>query len=289
MTALTGSSHRSTVSGAGLGLRRELVEPLLQCTADAEAGIGFLEIAPENWMELGGRLQQQFRGLTERFRFVTHGLSLSIGGPAELDIDFLRRVKRFLDAHGIADYTEHLSWCADESHLYDLLPIPFTNDAVRHVAERVRIAQDILERRIALENASFYLMPPVEMSELDFICNVLQEADCDLLLDVNNIVVNACNHGYDARAFLAQLPLLRIRYVHIAGHLVVNENLRIDTHGADVGDAAWDLLDRLYQLAGPLPTLLERDFNIPPLDILQQEIARIRQIQQAATMMAEAG
>jgi len=289
MAALTGSSHRSTVSGAGLGLRRELVEPLLQCTADAEAGIGFLEIAPENWMELGGRLRQQFRGLTERFRFVAHGLSLSIGGPAELDIDFLRRVKKFLDTHGIADYTEHLSWCADESHLYDLLPIPFTIDAVRHVAARVRVAQDILERRIALENASFYLMPPAEMSELDFICNVLQEADCDLLLDVNNIVVNACNHGYDARAFLAQLPLRRIRYVHIAGHLVVNENLRIDTHGADVGDAAWDLLDRLYQLAGALPTLLERDFNIPPLDILQQEIARIRQIQQAAAMMAEAG
>lgn len=267
------------VRGAGLGLRRALLGPLADVSSDS-GGIGFLEVAPENWMGIGGRLGRQFRAFTERFDFVTHGLSLSIGSPAPLDEGFVRDLKRFLDLHGIADYTEHLTFCSDDGHLYDLMPIPFTEEAVEYVATRVRRVQDILERRIALENASYYAAPAQQMSELDFVRAVIERADCDLLLDVNNIWVNSINHRYDPIAFLDGLPLERVRYVHIAGHYVEDEDLRVDTHGANVIDPVWGLLDHAYaRLGAPVPTLLERDFNIPPLPALLGELGRIRQIQ----------
>ncbi len=270
----------TVVSGAGLGLRRELLKPLAETRSDARSGIGFLEVAPENWLQIGGRLGKSFRAFTERFPFVCHGLSLSIGGPAPLDVPFLRRIKQFLDTHGIADYTEHLTWTADEGQFYDLLPIPFTEEAVRHVAARVRQAQDILERRIALENASYYAPLSTQLDEASFIRAVLTEADCDLLLDVNNVYVNSVNHQYDALAFLDQLPLERVRYLHIAGHYPESPTLMIDTHGAPVIDPVWSLLDAVYARLGPVPTLLERDFNLPTLPILLDEVAQIRLRQQ---------
>ena len=266
------------VRGAGLGLRRALLGPLANHEGSPE-GVGFLEVAPENWMGLGGKLGRQFRSFTERFKFVTHGLSLSIGSPAPLDEDFVRGLKAFLDQHGIADYTEHLTWCSDEGHLYDLMPIPFTEEAVEHVARRVRRVQDILERRIALENASYYAAPGQQMSEIDFVRAVIERAGCDLLLDVNNLWVNSINHGYDPDAFLDRLPLERVRYVHVAGHYVEAEDLRVDTHGSDVIDPVWALLERTYARLGPVPTLLERDFNIPPLPDLMRELGRVRELQ----------
>lgn len=264
------------IQGAGLGLRRELFEPL----ADSRAGdIGFLEVAPENWMGRGGKHARALRSFTERFPFVTHGLSLSIGSPAPLDEDFVRRLKKFLDLHRIADYTEHLTYCSDDGHLYDLMPIPFTEEAVEYVAARVRRVQDILERRIALENASYYAAPAQEMSEIAFIRAVIERADCDLLLDVNNIWVNSINHRYNPLAFLDALPGARVRYIHVAGHYEEAEDLRVDTHAANVIDPVWQLLDRAYARFGVQPTLLERDFNIPPLPELMQEIQHIRRIQ----------
>ncbi|MGQ0621775.1 MAG: HvfB family MNIO-type RiPP peptide maturase [Panacagrimonas sp.] len=269
-------NSQAAVSGAGLGLRRELMAPL----AEARAGdIGFLEIAPENWIGRGGKTAKSLRSFTERFPFVTHGLSLSIGSPAPLDEDFVRSVKQFLDLHGIRDYTEHLTYCSDDGHLYDLMPIPFTGEAVEYVAARVRRVQDILERRIALENASYYAAPGQEMQEIEFIRAVIERADCDLLLDVNNIWVNSINHRYDAEAFLDALPGERVRYIHVAGHYVEAEDLRVDTHAANVIDPVWTLLDRAYARFGVQPTLLERDFNIPPLAELMQEIHHIRSIQ----------
>ncbi len=270
----------TAVRGAGLGLRRALLGPL----ADQSPGeIGFLEATPENWMNIGGRYGRAFREYTERFPFVTHGLSLSIGSPAPLDEDFLYRLKAFLDLHGIADYTEHLTYCSDDGHLYDLMPIPFTEEAVDYVAARVRRVQDILQRRIALENASFYVALGdsigSRMSELDFIRAVLERADCDLLLDVNNIYVNSINHRYDPAKFLDGLPADRVRYIHVAGHYDEAEDLRVDTHGADVIDPVWALLERAYERIGPVPTLLERDFNIPPLPELMQEIRHINTLQ----------
>ena len=269
----------SALSGAGLGLRRGLLGPL---EARGTDDFDFLEIAPENWMGVGGRFGRRFRALTERRPVVAHGLSLSIGGPAPLDRTFLSRLRVFLDEHGIEDYTEHLSACGDHGQLYDLMPVPFTEEAVRWVAERVRLVQDQLERRIALENVSYYAAPGAELTELEFVCAVLEEADCDLLLDVNNIVVNAVNHGYDPRAFLAGLPGERTRYLHVAGHYDEAPDLKIDTHGAAVPDPVWSLLDDAYDLFGVRPTLVERDFNFPPLEELVAEVGRIREVQAAA-------
>src|ERR1700712_2287912 len=155
-------------------------------------------MAPEKWINVGGKLRKTFRAYTERHPFVCHGLSLSLGGPAPLDETLLHKIRRLLDEHGIAHYSEHLSYCSDDGHLYDLLPIPFTDEAVRHTAQRIRRVQDLLGRRIAVENVSYYLAPERAMDELAFTNAVLAEADCDLLLDVNNVYVNACNHGYDA-------------------------------------------------------------------------------------------
>ncbi len=266
------------IYGAGLGLRRELIPAL---KVQVPSAIDFFEIAPENWIDLGGALGRDLRHFTERFPIVCHGLSLSLGGPAPLDELFLKRIKMFLDQHKIALFTEHLSYCSDDGHLYDLLPIPFTQEAVHYVAARIRRAQDILERQIAVENASYYVASPVaDMSELEFVSAVLEEADCLLHLDVNNIYVNSVNHKYDPVEFLRALPGERITYIHTAGHYKEAEDLIVDTHGADVIDPVWDLLEETYRTFGVFPTLLERDFNIPPLQDLVKEVEYIAQLQQ---------
>jgi uncharacterized protein (UPF0276 family) len=241
--------------------------------------VDFFEVAPENWIGVGGKLGKDFNWFTERYPFVAHGLSLSIGSPAPLDETFLFRVKRFLDEHAIRYYTEHLSYCSDDGHLYDLLPIPFTEEAVHYVAARIRRVQDILERRIAMENVSYYAAPGKEMDEIDFINAVLSEADCDLLLDVNNIYVNGINHRYDAEQFLKALPAGRVVYFHMAGHYDEADDLKVDTHGAPVIDPVWDLLETAYEHFGVVPTLLERDFNIPPLPELLSEVSHIKTLQ----------
>lgn len=264
-------------ASVGLGFRRELIPALKTGVPDA---IDFFEIAPENWIDLGGILGRDLCVFTERYPFVCHGLSLSIGSPAPLDEVLLKKVRRFLDRHQIRFYTEHLSYCSDDGHLYDLLPIPFTEEAVKYVAARVRSVQNILERRIALENASFYVQAPIaELSEADFIRAVLVEADCDLHLDVNNVYVNSINHAYDPIEFIRAMPTERIVYMHMAGHYNEAENLIIDTHGADVIDPVWSLLEQTYHIHGVAPTLLERDFNIPPLHELVREVERIGLIQ----------
>ncbi len=270
------SRSRYPVHGAGLGLRRAFIAAAAE---QSPPDVDFWEVAPENWIGVGGRWGRLLRAMTERHRFVSHGLSLSIGGPSPLDETFIHGVKDFLDVHGIRSYTEHLSYCSDDGQLYDLMPIPFTEEAVRHVASRVQRVQDILERRIALENVSYYAAPGQEMREIDFINAVLSEADCDLLLDVNNIHVNSINHGYDPIEFLEALPAERVVYCHIAGHYVESSDLRVDTHGADVIDPVWDLLEHAYRRFGVFPTLLERDFNIPPLTTLAREVAHIAALQ----------
>lgn len=269
----------TVLSGAGLGLRREMLADVLAGTPQQ---IDFFEVAPENWLPFGGKLQKQFRSLTEQHRFVCHGLSLSIGSPDPLDVVFVQQVKQFLRQHNISLYSEHLSYCSGGGHLYDLMPIPFTEEAVQYVASRVRQVQDILEQPLVLENVSYYAAPGQQLSERDFTLAVLQEADCQLLLDVNNIYVNSVNHGYDAQAFLRAMPTERIAYYHIAGHYQEATDLLIDTHGAAVIDPVWQLLTQAYQLHGVKPTLLERDFNIPSLDVLCQELDHIKALQRSA-------
>jgi uncharacterized protein (UPF0276 family) len=261
---------------AGLGLRRAFIEELHR---QPPATVDFYEIAPENWMHVGGKAGRLFRELTERFPFVCHGLCLSVGGPAPLDTAFLRELKAFMAEHGIALYSEHLSYCGDQTgHLYDLMPLPFTEEAVHYTAGRIRQVQDVLGQRIAMENISYYVAPGPAMSESEFLNAVLAEADCDLLLDVNNIYVNSVNHGYDPLAFLRAMPGERIVYLHMAGHYVEAEDFIVDTHGAAIVDPVWDLLGHTYQAFGVQPTLLERDFNIPPLAVLLDEVADIRRL-----------
>ncbi len=266
---------------AGLGFRRELIPALQQ---EVPSAVQFFEVAPENWAGMGGRAGRALRAFTERFPFVCHGLSLSLGGPGPLDEILLRRTKGFMCEHGISLFTEHLSWCADDSHLYELLPIPLTEEAVRYTAERIARAQDILGMRIGVENASTYIAPPgAEMTEPEFVRAVVEQADCLLHLDVNNIYVNSQNFGFDPHAYLEQLPLERTCYVHVAGHYVEDDGLHIDTHGSEVSDPVWQLLQAAYQRMGrPVPTCLERDFNIPDLPTLAQEVAHIARLQQAA-------
>lgn len=238
-----------------------------------------MEVAPENWLGVGGKYGKLFRDFTESYPFVGHGLSLSIGSPAPLDEAFLHKLKCFLREHNIRLYSEHLSYCSDDGHLYDLMPIPFTEEALKYVVARIRRVQDILEQPIALENVSYYAAPGKEMEEIDFLNGVLEEADCQLLLDVNNIYVNSINHDYDAEQFLMALPADRIAYLHVAGHYNDAEDLIVDTHGADVIDPVWDLLETTYQHFGVIPTLLERDFNIPPVPELLGEIDKIANLQ----------
>lgn len=271
----------SPASWAGLGFRRELIGALQQ---SVPAAIGFFEVAPENWAGMGGRAGRDLRRFTERYPFVCHGLSLSLGGPGPLDDILLRRTRDFMREHGISLFTEHLSWCADDSHLYELLPIPQTEAAVRYTAERIARAQDILGMRIGVENASTYIAPPgAEMTEPEFVRAVVAQADCLLHLDVNNLYVNSCNFGFDPHAYLQQLPLERTCYVHVAGHYVEDDGLLIDTHGSDVIDPVWQLLQAAYKRIGhPVLTCLERDFNIPDLQTLTQEVAHIAHLQEEA-------
>ena len=252
--------------------------------ADPPDDIDFMEVAPENWINVGGKLGEKFRFFTERYPFLIHGLSLSIGSPAPLNVSLLRDIKAFMDEHDIGFYSEHLSYCGDDGQLYDLMPIPFTDDAVRYVADRIRQAQDILERRMAIENVSYYAPTDSSLDEIDFVRAVLVEADCDLLLDINNIVVNSINHKYDAKEFMLAMPKERISYFHQAGHYVEAPDLRVDTHGAAVSEAAWQLLADAYAYFGPVPTLLERDFNFPPIEDLLTEVRRIRTMQEESAI-----
>jgi uncharacterized protein (UPF0276 family) len=267
-----------TSTTAGLGLRRGLLPSLLAMDSGA---VDFLELAPDNWIGMGGQLGEQLAQLSSRFPLTAHGLSLSLGGSAPLDLELLRRTRAFNDRFDVALYSEHLSYTADDGQLYDLMPIPFTEEAVHHVAARIRQVQDVLGRRIAVENVSYYAAPYQALSEVDFVRAVLAEADTDLLLDVNNVYVNAINHGYDAEAFIARLPGDRIVSYHIAGHFDEDVDLKIDTHGAPVKADVWQLLESAYRRFGVRPTLLERDFNFPPITELLEETGRIRRTQLA--------
>ena len=255
------------IYGAGLGFRREMLKELLP-TLPSE--VDFWEVAPENWIPLGGRYQEQFQQASSQAPFTTHGLSLSIGSSDKLDVEFVKTVKRFLDANNIDLYSEHM---------YDLMPIPFTEDAINLVVSRIIQVQDIIERPLVLENVSYYIAPGQEMDELEFTSSILKESGCQMLLDVNNVYVNSINHKYDAKTFIKDLPSDKIVYGHIAGHYDEAEDLKVDTHGADVIEPVWELLEYAYLTHGVFPTLLERDFNIPPLSALLTEVKKIKQIQ----------
>jgi len=261
----------------GIGFRKDFATDFLESTVLKP---DFIEVAPENWIGIGGFWKKKLKQALEKYPLYTHGLSLSIGSPDELDFELLKGVKKFLADTNAKVYSEHLSYSkCDNAHLYDLLPIPFTHDAVKHIAKRIQTVQDFLERKIAIEIVSYYSPVAAEMSEIEFINAVLREADCDLLLDVNNIYVNGFNHCYDPCAFIDQLPLERVAYIHMARHEQVSDTLIIDTHGEAIIDPVYNLFEyTMQQINRDVAVLLERDFNIPQLTELQEEIDRLQHI-----------
>ncbi len=260
----------------GIGFRKDFAEEFLSSDILDPA---FVELAPENWMGIGGYWKKIIKQLSEKHSITSHGLSLSIGSPEPLDWDFLINVKAFIKEYDIQIYSEHLSFSkCDNAHLYDLLPIPFREDTIKHVANRIKEVQDFLEMKIAIENVSYYTPVAAEMSELEFINTIINEADCNLLLDVNNVFVNAFNHQYNAKEFIKGLPLDKVSYIHMAGHEQVEPDLIIDTHGEDIIPPVFDLFDYTTQRVQPVPVLLERDFNIPALHHMQSEINELEKI-----------
>ncbi|WP_417665479.1 DUF692 domain-containing protein [Pseudidiomarina sp.] len=258
----------------GLGLRREFLQDVLQQTP----AVDFWELAPENWLDRGYEATYQLDRIREQYPISCHGLSLSIGSPDPLDEQFVLRVKAFLDRFKIERYSEHLSYCSAQGHLYDLLPIPFSEDAADYVAGRVRRVQELIERPLVLENVSYYTPAATDITELEFINQVLDKSGCELLLDVNNVFVNSVNHAYDPHEFIRGLPTERITYGHIAGHYEEAPDLLIDTHGADIRPEVYDLMKYAYQQHGEFPMLLERDFNVPPLATLLEEVDAVKAV-----------
>ncbi|GAA0298859.1 DUF692 domain-containing protein [Psychrosphaera haliotis] len=274
------------ISGVGLGYRREMVDLKDEILA---SNVDYIEVAPENWMRMNERYQAPLKELVQHTPLSTHGLSLSLGSPDKLDVEFVKQVKRFLKDFNVSCYSEHLSYCSSGGHVYDLMPIPFTQEAVLHVANRIKKVQDILEQRIAIENVSYYLQTMNDLTEVEFTKAVLEEAQCDLLLDVNNVYVNSINQGYNAKEFISAMPTERIAYGHIAGHYDEAKDLKVDTHGSPVIDDVWELLDFAYQEHGVFPTLLERDFNIPDMSELNVEIDKIHSFQKSYTKKKQEG
>lgn len=260
----------------GLGYRRDFADEFLSGSTITP---DFVEFAPENWIGIGGYWKKQLDKIADRYPIVCHGLSLSIGSPDPLDFEFLKQLKIFLDRYDVKIYSEHLSYAkCDNAHLYDLLPIPFREDAVNHIVERIKIVQDYLKRPFVMENVSYYTPVAAEMKEQEFISSILNKSGCKLLLDVNNVYVNAFNHQYDTKEFINSIPLDKVAYIHMAGHHKVADDLIIDTHGEAIIDPVFELFDYTIEKIKPVPVLLERDFNIPEMPELQNELNRLKAI-----------
>jgi len=260
----------------GLGYRRDFAGEFLEGTSIKP---DFVEFAPENWMNIGGYWKKQINQIAEKYPILCHGLSLSIGSPDPLDFDFLKKLKTFLIEYKVKIYSEHLSFAkCDNAHLYDLLPVPFREDAAKHVVQKIKQVQDYLERPFVLENVSYYTPVAAQMTEGEFINTIVKESGCQLLLDINNVYVNGFNHKYDPYSFIEELPLDRVAYIHMAGHEQVEPDLIIDTHGEAIIDPVYDLFEWAIKKIKPVPVLLERDFNIPEMKELNDELNRLRSI-----------
>lgn len=272
------------VGGVGLGLRWELLDELLERDADLD----FVEVSPENYIGRGGYWDAALDRAAARWPVVTHGLTMSLGGTDPLREGYLRDLRAFLDRTESPWHSDHLCFSARGGVvLHELLPIAFKQSEVTRIAERIKRAQDAIARPLAVENVTFYMLPGrCEMSEAEFVAAVCDAADCGLMLDVNNAWVNAHNFGHDVDAWMRTVPLDRVVQIHVAGHEEIEEEgdrLLLDTHGADVRDEVLALLERTLERTGPVPVLLERDQQFPPLDVLLDEVARIRRIWERAT------
>lgn len=265
-------------SGVGLGFRMKIARDLLLAE---HTNAQFIEVAPENYLGIGGTRARLLAAAAERWPVVCHGLCGDFSGAAPLDRELLSELKAFLKRFGAGWYSDHLCLThAAGAELHDLLPLPHNAEAVTRAARRVREVRQLLDVPIAVENVSAYTrMPGGELDEPAFVRAVLEEADCLLLLDVNNVYVNAVNFGLDPKAYIEALPLERVVQIHVAGHVEERPGLLIDTHGAAIIDPVYDLLEwTLAKLPKRAPVLLERDHNFPPLAELEAELGRLRGI-----------
>ncbi|QBC44778.1 DUF692 domain-containing protein [Iodobacter fluviatilis] len=261
-------------SSLGVGLRSEHAQWLSDQPIDPN--IDFLELTIENWLEVGGRKREQLDILSSKYPLIAHGLSLSIGDTLPLNIEFIKRVKRFLDRYQIDVYSDHLSYSRDkQGYLYDLLPIPRSPEMAVYISEKIRQAQYILERTLILENISYYYNHDGQMNEAEFINEIVERSQCQLLLDINNAYVNGVNHDYDPLKFIANLPSASIRYFHIAGHWQQEDGVIIDTHGANVCGEVIELAKQTIKLHGTKPLVLERDNHLPSLKDLCGEVSEL--------------
>jgi uncharacterized protein (UPF0276 family) len=259
----------------GLNLHRQHYEAILA----QPPPLPFLEAISENFMVEGGRPRHVLRKVREHHDVALHGVSMSLGSAEPLDQEYVRRLSLLVREVEPVVVSDHLCWTRLAGHSsHDLLPLPFTEEAVRTTAAKIRQAQDVLGRRLLVENVSTYVrFARADMTEAEFVVAVLEEADCGLLLDVNNVYVNARNHGFDPEAYLASLPAARVGQYHLAGHEDHGDHV-LDTHDHPVVDAVWALLARAVALIGPRPTILERDDHVPPLPELLAECARAQEI-----------
>lgn len=276
------SIRDARVTGIGVGLRYPFASRLLE---EAPPAVRWLEIHPENYMRRGGRYHALLEQASARWPIVTHGLTMGFGASEPVERSYGERLKRFLREVGTPWHSDHLCFCGtDGVMMHDLLPLPFDREAVRTSVARVREAKDALELPVAVENVSYYADPaPPQMSEVEFLLEVLEGADANLLLDVNNIFVNSRNHGFDPRSYIDCIPPERVVQIHVAGHQVRSDSLIIDTHGEPIRDEVYELLSYALRRIGPVPVLLERDQNFPPYEELIEEVDRLDAIYREAT------
>lgn len=271
----------SVRDGVGLGLRWDFLEEVVE---GAPLPIDFFEVSPENYMRRGGYYPEQLERLQERYPLITHGLTLSIGAVAEPDPSYLGELRAEVQRTHSPLHSDHLCFSSvGPRSLHELLPLQHSKENIARVASRARRMSDVLGVPFALENITYYVHPGrPELSELEFIEQVLEQSGAGLLLDVNNVYVNSLNHGFDARDFIAALELGRVVEIHVAGHTKKPSGLILDTHGATVADPVLDLLAFTLQRTGPCPVLLERDNDIPPLAELVREIRGLRAVYDAS-------
>jgi len=261
--------------GFGLGLRTAHYETILA----EKPPVDWFEVITENYLVPGGKPLYYLDSIRANYPLVMHGVSLSIGGTDPLNLDYLRQVKTLAERIEPAWISDHLCWTGVNGvNLHDLLPLPYTQEAVQHVADRVKTVQDFLRCRILLENVSSYITyAHSEMTEWEFLSAVAERADCLILLDINNIYVSAHNHQFDPLDYLNNVPVKRVQQFHLAGHLNLG-NIIIDSHGDTVIDPVWSLYEAALRRFGPVSTMIERDDNIPPFAELLAELEMARQI-----------
>jgi uncharacterized protein (UPF0276 family) len=273
--------------GVGLGLRWALADNIIERPPPE---LAFIEVAPENYMRRGGLFPASLAACAERWPIVTHGLTMSLGGIDPIPSEYLATLASFTRRMSTPWHSDHLCFTiAGGTVTHELLPLPFTSEAAEHVAVRVMRAQDALGIPMAVENISYYAHPGApEMDEADFAAAVVERAGCALLLDVNNVYVNAKNHGFDPRAMIAKMPLGRVVQIHVAGHDTSDPALILDTHAEAVHDEVYDLLAFTLRRTGSVPVLLERDDHFPPWEDLCREISQLDAILRASTAPRDA-